>query len=239
MSVTELFISIVIPTLDERESVKRLVPKLEAVAKTLPVGSFECIFVDDDSKDGTQQAILDMRAGSAMPIFLVERKVRGLATAVIEGFRHARGSIVGVIDADLSHPPELIPKMLGMLEGADIVVGSRHLPGGGVEEWPAHRRFFSRAASLCTLLLAPRVTDPMSGYFFLRKEAIQGVTLSPVGYKILLEILVKGRYSKVAEVPYIFRNRDFGKSKLNWKVSAAYFWHLAKLHAWKLGHIFS
>ncbi len=155
----------------------------------------------------------------------------GLSSAVLEGFAAASGDILVVMDADLSHPPEKIPEMVTQItEGrADMVVGSRHVPGGSIEDWPIHRRLLSKAATLLARPLT-KVKDPMSGFFALKRSVIEGVELDPVGYKIGLEILVKGRHTKVVEVPIRFANRKAGQSKLGGAVMLRYIDHVTTLY---------
>jgi len=140
-----------------------------------------------------------------------------------------------VIDADLSHPPELIPKLIAPLQNgeADLVVASRLIEGGGVEKWPWPRRLLSRFATMMAMPLVP-VKDPMSGYFFLKADVIRGASLVPRGYKIGLEILAKAKYDKVVEIPYLFLGRDVGTSKMDAKVHWDYLVQLAHLYWYRL-----
>jgi dolichol-phosphate mannosyltransferase len=143
---------------------------------------------------------------------------RGLASAVVEGFKQARGGILGVIGADLQHPPEVVPELLKKVRsGAEVVIASRYVEGGGSEGWSMSRRIISRGARVLLALLLPSVRgikDPLSGFFLLRREVIDGVELSPNGHNILLEVIVKGEAREIAEVPYIFRAGEKGKSSL-------------------------
>jgi dolichol-phosphate mannosyltransferase len=145
----------------------------------------------------------------------------GLASAVLDGMKVAKHELVAVMDADLQHPPELLPKLLEKAkEGHDVVVASRYAEGGGVEGWSFWRRLISRGATLLAHALLPRtreVEDPLSGFFLFRKCVVEGVELNPTGYKLLLEVLVRGRYGSVAEVPYVFEARRRGRSKLGLK----------------------
>jgi len=159
---------------------------------------------------------------------------RGLSSAVIRGWQVARGSILGVIDGDLQHPPEVLTQLLhGMEQGADLAVASRHVEGGGVRSWSAVRRFLSRGAQVLGLILLPgvlgRVSDPMSGYFMVRRSSIAGVTLNPVGYKILLEVIGRGNVGEITEVGYVFCERKEGESKVTWKQYVEYLHHLLRL----------
>jgi dolichol-phosphate mannosyltransferase len=152
---------------------------------------------------------------------------------VIEGFRRARGDLLAVMDADLSHDPALLPRLVdAVLAGADVAVGSRRVPGGGADNWPWHRR---KASDLATALarwwLGVRVCDPMSGYFVLRRAVFDGVRerLQPRGYKILLEIVCRAGAVEVVELPYVFRDRQQGVSKVSLRVG----WELLR-SLWQL-----
>jgi dolichol-phosphate mannosyltransferase len=159
---------------------------------------------------------------------------RGLSSAVIRGWQVARGSILGVIDGDLQHPPEVLLQLLHKIEhGADLALASRHVDGGGVSSWSVIRRFLSRGAQVLGLIILPgvlgRVTDPMSGYFMVRRSAIAGATMNPVGYKILLEVIGRGQVREIAEAGYVFRERTEGESKVTWKQYVEYIQHLIRL----------
>ena len=137
----------------------------------------------------------------------------GLASAVIAGFAVAKGDVLVVMDADLSHPPEVVPALLDAIAGgADLAVGSRYVTGGGTMDWPLKRRVVSRVACLMGNALVP-VRDSTSGFFAIRRRVIDGVKLNPIGFKIGFEVMARGRYKKAVEVPYVFRDREFGKSK--------------------------
>lgn len=223
------FISLVIPTYNEAKNVELLAKRI-----MLSYPKTKIIFVDDNSPDGTAE-IIESRLKKKYGCQLIKRSGKlGLSSAVIEGFSAAKTDIFGVIDADLSHPPEEIPKLVNaIIEGADIVVGSRYVKGGGVEVWPWHRRIISFGATSLARPLT-RVKDPMSGFFLIKKNVIAGKKLNAKGYKILLEILVKGVYRKAVEVPYVFRNREFGQSKLGTKEYYHYLNDLRKYYKHKL-----
>lgn len=193
----------------------------------------ELVIVDDNSPDGTAARAEEL--AKARNIKLVRRAGKlGLSSAVLDGFERASSSVLVVMDADLSHPPEKIPEMVEKIEKgeAEVVVGSRYAPGGSVENWPIHRRIISKGATLLARWLT-EVKDPMSGFFALKREVIAGVSLDPVGYKIGLEILVKGKYSKAVEVPIRFADRRAGKSKLGGTEYLKYIDHLAMLYEHK------
>jgi dolichol-phosphate mannosyltransferase len=222
-------ISIIVPTFNESKNLPLLV---ERIAKALGKERYELIVVDDNSPDGTF-GIAEALARK-YPVRAILRKTeRGLSSAVLRGFNEAKGEIIGVIDADLQHPPEKIPKLIAEIRrGTDIAIGSRLVKGGGVELWPWYRKTVSLGARLIALPLT-KVRDTMSGFFFMRREVIRGIRLNPIGYKILLEVLVKGRYKRVKEVPYIFMNRSLGTSKLSTRVYMHYLQHLARLYGHK------
>ncbi len=225
-------ISLVVPTLNEQGSIGTLFEGLVQVAQTLaPRHELEIVLVDDGSTDGTVAAA--RAAASGLTLQVVERRERGLATAVLTGFRAATGEVLGVMDADLSHPTEIIPQLIEALDTADLSLASRNMPGGRVEEWPWYRLYGSRCATLLIRPLGVRVSDPMSGYFFLHRRVLDGVACSPIGYKILLEVLVKGRYKNVHETPYVFRNRGVGKSKMGTRETLNYIRHVGRLYVWK------
>lgn len=224
-------ISLIIPTLNERGSIERLFAGLSEQTSRIAPHALEVVIVDDGSRDGTVEAARAIAAPFERKI--IQRQERGLATAVLRGFAEASGDVLGVMDADLSHPTELIPTLVAALADHDLVVASRNVAGGTVEEWPWYRQKASQAATLLVRPLGVRVRDPMSGFFFLHRRVLDGVTCSPIGYKILLEILVKGHAREIVEVPYTFRNRDVGKSKMGAKEGMNYLQHLARLYGWR------
>ncbi len=170
------------------------------------------VVVDDGSPDGT--ADIAERLGATHPIRVVRRAGKaGLASAVVAGFAVAKGDVLLVMDADLSHPPEVVPKVLDAIgAGADLAVGSRYVAGGGIEDWPLKRQIVSRVACLMGNVLVP-VRDSTSGFFAVRRSVVDGVKLNPIGFKIGFEVMARGRYKKAVEVPYVFRDRELGSSK--------------------------
>ncbi len=225
--------SLVIPTYNEKENIGALIQKLNSVFSENNV-SAEIIIVDDNSPDGTGGFCREISKKQKNVVVIVRSGKLGLSSAVIEGFEKAKGDVLGVMDADFSHPVNVIPKMIAEINnGADIAVGSRYVRGGGIKGWPFFRRITSLGATALALPLT-RVRDPMSGFFVLRRKVIDGVKLNPIGYKIGLEIIVKGRYKKLAEVPYVFENRKTGKTKLNAKEYANYLRHVFSLLAYKI-----
>jgi dolichol-phosphate mannosyltransferase len=226
--------SLIIPTYNEGRNIQDIIRLLSGLLDQALPGEYELIVVDDNSPDRTWEIAQNLL--SAFPQLRVMRRQleRGLSSAVIRGWQAARGEILGVIDADLQHPPEVLLKLLDAIErGADLAVASRHVEGGGVSEWSLARRFLSRGAQTLGLILLPgvvgRVTDPMSGYFMVRRRAIGDRTLYPLGYKILLEVLGRGDIEQIAEVGYVFQERQQGESKVTAKQYIEYLHHLTRL----------
>jgi len=227
-------LSIIVPTYNESVNLPILVEQLTAVLEE-PLGqAYEIVVVDDNSPDRTWEKALELM--SRYPCLRVMRREheKGLSTAVIRGWQAARGTILGVMDADLQHPPQANALLLQEIDrGAEVAVGSRHVAGGGVSDWSAFRRVLSRGAQMLGLLLLPgvlgRLTDPMSGLFMVQRRAISGVTLNPIGYKILLEVVARGRVSWIGEVGYVFRERTEGESKVTARVYWDYLLHLMRL----------
>ncbi len=230
---TMLF-SLVIPTYKERGNIKNIIARLnELLDESIP-GNYELIVVDDDSPDRTWEVAQSLT--SAYPQLRVMRRCdeRGLSSAVIRGWQVAKGQILGVIDGDLQHPPHVLLELLRYIkDGSDLAVASRHVEGGGVSSWSFIRRFLSRGAQILGLVILPgvvgRVSDPMSGYFLVRRSAIANITLNPVGYKILLEVIGRGNIRQINEVGYVFCERQTGESKVTWKQYSEYIHHLLRL----------
>lgn len=222
-------ISVVIPTYNEKPNLRELISRVDAACREDSM-DVEIIIVDDNSPDGTGQLAEEL--GEEFNVKVVHREGKlGLSTAVLEGFDVATGDILVVMDADLSHPPEKVPELVQNIASgeAGMAVGSRYIAGGRVENWPIHRRLVSKGATLLARWLT-KVKDPMSGFFAINRSVIDGVELDPVGYKIGLEILVKGRYEKVVEVPITFADRKAGSSKLGASVYLKYVDHCLRLY---------
>ncbi len=231
---TYLKLSLILPTYNEGGNIQPIIAILSQLLDSVIPGEYELIVVDDNSPDFTWKTAAELLP--AYPQLRIMRRIteRGLSTAVIRGWQVARGEILGVIDADLQHPPEVLLQLLHEMErGADLAVASRHVEGGGVSEWSWIRRFLSRGAQMLGLIILPeaigRLSDPMSGYFMVRRSRIVGKTLSPVGYKILIEVVARGKIDWIAEAGYVFRERQAGASKVTWKQYLEYIQHLLKL----------
>jgi glycosyltransferase involved in cell wall biosynthesis len=233
VSVPEL--TMVVPTYNERDNVRPLLAQLEAALDGV---AWEALFVDD-STDGTEHMLAGIAATDRRVRVLHRAENRGgLAGAVVDGLAVARGTYVCVLDADLQHPPERIPSMLAAAtaSGADVVVASRYVPGGAASglDGPL-RQFYSRGLKMLSRCVFPmrlkRISDPLGGFFLLHRSVVQGVDLRPIGYKILLEILVRCTWRDAAEVPYQFQPRQFGTSKADLRQGMRFLRHLATL-AW-------
>jgi dolichol-phosphate mannosyltransferase len=241
-SGSDIELSIVIPTYNESANVPILVAQLTALLDQELPSAYELIVVDDNSPDRTWEVAAQMMADYPQLWVMRRTEERGLSTAVIRGWQAARGRVLAVIDADLQHPPDSILKLYReVVQGADLAVASRHAEEGGVSDWSLIRRCLSRGAQVLGLMLLPevlgRVSDPMSGFFMVRRSAIADRQMHPLGYKILLEVIGRGRIGRVAEVGYIFQERNEGESKVTWKQYVDYLHHLTRLRLdlWPFG----
>jgi dolichol-phosphate mannosyltransferase len=233
-TLSPLKLAMVIPTLNEAGNMPALLSRLRTALD--PAGiDYELIVVDDDSEDGTAEIVRDLAKQDSRVRVLIRKGQRGLAGAVIHGWANTDASLLGVIDGDLQHPPEVLPDLLNaVLKDNDIAIASRYATTtkDSVSEWSRARLLISRASTLATAPLQRknvRVKDPMSGFFIVRRACIEGIDLQPQGFKILLEILVKGRIQSAVEVPFRFATRQSGKSKADFKVALHYFTLLGKL----------
>ena len=215
MSASPISISLITPTYNERENIALLAKEVFSVLDGNTEIDLELIIVDDNSPDGTGDIAEELC--EKFPVKVVHRSGKlGLGSAVMEGFKKSDREYLGVIDADLSHDPIVLPDLIMGLRDFDLTIGSRYDADSKVEKWPWYRKLISQTG----VFLAQKLTgvqDPLAGYFFLRREVLGNMTLTSPGYKILLEILVKGDYRNFLEVPFVFRNRQFSSSKLNVK----------------------
>jgi dolichol-phosphate mannosyltransferase len=213
--MTPAALSVIVPTYNERDSLPVLLARLAHVA---PGVVREVVVVDDGSLDGTGALAEELARTAPVPIRVVHRPGKaGLASAIMAGVAVASGATVTVMDADLSHPPELLPDLAAAIAGgADIAVASRYVPGGGIEAWPVLRRIVSRVATALTRVgLGLPMRDPLSGYFAVRRTMLTADAYRQLGYKLLMEILATHRRARVVEVPYRFVDRGRGASKLS------------------------
>jgi dolichol-phosphate mannosyltransferase len=230
-------LSLVVPTYNERKSLEVLLPRLDKVASQVSQ-HVEVIVVDDNSPDGTAQFAGDFQPESEMTVRVVQRAGKfGLASAVIEGWRAARGELMGVMDADGSHDETILPALVDalVLTPAEVAVGSRYVSGGGMGDWPLVRQLISRVAVMLGSFLCP-AKDVTSGYLLFRRDVLEGVSLDPIGFKIGLEVMVRGRYRTFTEVPYVFTDRKKGRSKLGGNEVLAYLVQLSRLLVYRYRH---
>ncbi|MGQ9781537.1 MAG: glycosyltransferase [Nitrososphaeria archaeon] len=223
-------LSVIVPTYNERENLEVVTEKIMEALRGL---DFEMIVVDDNSPDGTGELAEELSSKYGNFRVVHRSGKLGLGTAVLDGVKVAQGDFVSVIDADLQHPPELLKKMFEKAEdGADIVIASRYIEGGSIEGWSLVRRIISKGALWLSHLLLKgtrNVKDPMSGYFVFRKDVIEDVHFGAKGFKLLVEILVKGDYDTVVEVPYMFKPRTAGESKMGLNEILNYLGQLIRL----------
>jgi dolichol-phosphate mannosyltransferase len=214
-------LSVVIPTFNERQNIREIVARLD---RTLAGISWEAIFVDDNSPDGTAAEVKNVAAGDRRIRCLKRLGRRGLAGACIEGMLASSAPYVAVMDADLQHDERILPDMLAALSTnkADLVVGSRYVSGGSADAFAPSRAKLSRTATgLARRMLGVDISDPMSGFFMLRRDKLDDIAdqLSTIGFKILLDILMTDQeHLRVIEIPYEFREREFGESKFDAQV---------------------
>ncbi len=226
--------SIIVPTYREAPNIKPLVKRIFAATRAAGL-EVELIIVDDDSRDGTEEIVHSLENDYSVRLIL-RRDDRGLSKAVLAGFAEAAYDRFVVLDADLQHPPEMIPVLLEALDrnDCDFAIGTRYATGGGIaEDWPFLRRLVSRTATLFARPLVP-LSDPMSGFFALHRRTWErAVRLDPIGYKIALELYVKGGCRRPVEVPIEFAARTAGGSKLNMREQLRYLRHLWRLYRFR------
>src|SRR5947208_1165856 len=212
-------LSLVVPTLNERENIGDFLAAVRRNLDTALPGAYEVIVVDDDSADRTWEI-----AAALMPGFPELRVMRrqnedGLAVAVIRGWQVARGQILGTINADFQHPPDVLPRLIERSGGTDLMVATRHGDGGGVGDWGLMRQVTSWGAAQIGRRLLPevyaRVSDPLSRCYLVRRSAIHGIPLHPLGYKSLMELLVRGNVRQIQECGYEMRKRVRGQSEVH------------------------
>jgi dolichol-phosphate mannosyltransferase len=219
----------VVPTYNERERIAELTDALFAACGASGIG-LELVIVDDNSPDGTGEVADRLAAGRNVRVIHRAGKL-GLGTAVAEGFGAASADVVGVMDADFSHPPALVPRMLATFRetAAELVIASRYVPGGSTPNWPLQRRLLSRAACLLARPLSP-VRDAASGFFLIRRDIARGTAIKAGGFKICLELIVRSGAGRLVEVPYRFDDREQGESKMSVREAAGYLVQLRDLY---------
>ena len=224
--------SLIIPTYNEKESISKLVSKINEQFYDNKIDG-EIIVVDDNSPDGTGEILEELKKENKN-LKIIHRKGKlGLSSAVLEGFKIAQGNVLGVMDADLSHPSGKINEMYQIaLKGADLVIGSRYVKGGRIEGWNLYRKILSKGATLLARVFV-NVKDPMSGFFIIKKEFIMDKEINSKGFKILLELLIKTNPKSIVEVPILFTNRTEGKSKAGIKEIIYYLKNLTGYFTYK------
>ena len=234
-------ISIIIPTYNESQNILNV---LKSIGDIIPKNILtQTIVIDDNSPDGTGRIVEDylrtVKKIAGHTINIIHRKTKnGLSSAILNGIQHATGDTIIVMDSDLSHPPQIIPKMIETLKQyqCDVVVASRYITGGKINGWNIKRKLISRVATIIAKRgLGIKTKDPMSGFFAFRKAILKGLHFDAIGYKLLLEILVKKRGVIVQEIPYTFQDRKLGSSKLDFAIVVDYIKSVWKLY--RLGNL--
>ncbi|WP_299292839.1 glycosyltransferase family 2 protein [Nitrosopumilus sp.] len=229
-------VSIIVPTYNESQNIVNI---LKSIRDNIPSGIYaETIVVDDNSPDGTGKIVEDyisnIKKIAENTIDVIHRKAKnGLSSAILNGIQNAKGEMIVVMDSDFSHPPQIIPKMIDALKQyqCDLVVGSRYITGGNIQGWTAKRKLISRVATLIAKKgLNVKTKDPMSGFFAFKKNIIKELNFDALGYKFLLELLVKTKEINVKEIPYTFEDRKFGSSKLDSSTMIEYLRAVWKLY---------
>jgi dolichol-phosphate mannosyltransferase len=227
-------LSLVIPTLNEADNIRFIVGEIRSLLDRQSI-SCEIVVVDDHSDDGTPEAVREMMNTDPHLKLVYREGERDLSTAAVAGWREAAGRYFGIIDADLQHPPEVIPRLLSAVKegSADLAVASRNVAGGGIKGWIFYRKIISWAAIGMAWILLPfslwKVKDPTSGCFVFDRKRVDLAKLKPRGFKILIELLVRGDFQNVREIPYEFIERKDGRSKLTAKQYLLYFTHVLQL----------
>ena len=231
-------LALVIPTLREAENIGALLDRVRAALDPLSV-AYEILVVDDDSRDGTAEIVSASAIRDPRIRLLVRTGERGLSGAILYGWQQTDADVLAVMDADHQHPPELLPQLFrAMQQERDLAIGSRYTCGGNLGRWRLTRRLVSVCAIWLTRPLRKvrlRASDPMSGFFMVRRQCLNEIRFQRSGFKLLLEILMRGRIRSVAEIPFEFGMRYRGVSKANLKVAGDYLRLLIRLYIDSLG----
>lgn len=222
-------LTMVVPTYNERDRLEELVTAVFAAAEARGL-ALEMVIVDDNSPDGTGTLADELAMRFRLRVVHRAGKL-GLGTAVVAGFNAAAADVVGVMDADFSHPPALVPDLYAAFQAtaADVVVASRYIPGGSTPDWPFKRRLLSRTACLLARGLSP-IRDAASGFFLIRRDIARGTMIKAGGFKICLELIVRSGAARLTEVPYRFDDREVGDSKMSLREAAGYLVQLRDLY---------
>ena len=231
-------LALVIPTLRESANIRAVLDHTRSVLNPLQI-PYEIIVVDDDSDDGTGDIVSAIASEGPHVRLIVRKGAKGVAGATLLGWHNTDATILGEMDADLQHPPDLLPALVAaILEGHDVAVGSRYAEGGSLGDWNLPRKLVSAAALWVAMPVQRkqiRVKDPTSGFFLVRRQCIDKIEFQQTGFKLLLDVLVRGRIRSTKEVPFAFRGRDLGASKATFKVACEYGGLLAKLYWERFG----
>lgn len=232
--MSKLGLSVIIPTYNECKNIETMIVRVHDSLKQLNI-SEEIIIVDDSSPDGTAELATKMDKQYPVRVFIRTERV-GPGAAILDGIRLAQAPVAVVMDGDLSHPPEALPHMYKLIaeKKALLVIGSRHVSGGGTSKWIWYRKFFSWGARQLGKFLTP-VNDLTSGFFMFDKKILEGAAIKLIGCKVGLELMVKGKHNgKVIEYPIVFTERAAGESKMGWRETRQYLQHLVALSFWKI-----
>jgi dolichol-phosphate mannosyltransferase len=231
-------LALIIPTLNEAQNIRNVLNRVRSVLD--PVGiDYEILVVDDDSSDGTGEIVSAIGLEDPRVRLIVRKGAKGVAGATLLGWENTDASIVGAMDADLQHPPELVPALVAeILAGHDVAIGSRYADGGSLGNWNLPRKLLSNAALWVAMPVQRkqiRAKDPTAGYFLVRRECIDQIQFQRTGFKLLLDVLVRGRIRSIKEIPYTFESRHHGASKATFKVACEYAGLLARLYWERFG----
>jgi dolichol-phosphate mannosyltransferase len=212
-------LTVIIPTFNEEENIEKMIVAVDTICKAHKITE-EILVVDDSSFDNTAPIVKRLMSEYSFLNLIIRTQNRGLSPSLYEGIINAKADLIQCIDCDFSHPPEKIPVFYHILktEGYDMVIGSRYVHGGEVINWPMLRRFLSSGAALLSRLLIPHVKDSGSGFFAINRHILTGTILSPRGFRMGFEILGKAHWTRVQEIPIVFKDREFGQSKLKVRI---------------------
>lgn len=234
-------LSVIVPTYNESENIKDVVTGLIEALNVKWPDDYEIIVVDDNSPDRTWKIVEELIREYPQVQLIKRMDEKGLSSAVIRGWQASCGEFLGVMDGDRQHPVTAMRDLVEIIRKTpdiDLIVASRNMVGGGVSDWSIRRRIISRGAQMLGLIFIPsvvgRVSDPLSGYFIVRRDSIAGKVLKPLGYKILIEVMAKGNIRKTEEVGYVFQERKMGRSKVRIHVYWEYILQLIQICFYKL-----
>ncbi len=212
-------LTVVIPTFNEEENIERMIVTVDAICRSNQITE-EILVVDDSSGDRTTAIVRRLMDDYPFLHLLIRTRNPGLSPSLYDGINSAESDLVQCLDCDFSHPPEKIPVFYHLLkrDGFDMVIGSRYVHGGEVINWPFIRRILSSGAAFLGRLLIPHIKDSGSGFFALKKSILKETLLSPRGFRMGFEILGKAHWTRVKEIPIVFKDREFGQSKLKGRI---------------------